>query len=398
MRLYEFEAKSLLGTSGVRIPNQLQCAPLPEISFTEAAVLKGQVLFGNRKQQNLIHLITTESEFSTTKDTIAQALVQIPLSLEKTNILVEERIAYSEEVYLAIRYDTATRLPVLLFSSSGGSGIEDRASSADLQSYPLERFAESDLPVLHPNISAEWLRSLLQLFFEQDMTLLEINPLVFVENEPMALDAKIELDDTAQFRHPEWEKYPPRTLFARQPSERERQAKEVNAMDHRGIAGAAYFEFPGTIGILASGGGASLLAMDALLSTDLRPANYTEYSGNPQREKVAALSRIVLSQNVLQGLWVIGGHANFTDIYETLMGVMDAVEEAAEQHLIQPGFPIIIRRGGPRQEEAFTACRERAAKLQLNIQLFDSSFPITDTVGILDTAVQAYRKSGEGEN
>ncbi|MCD8484205.1 hypothetical protein LRY60_01140, partial [Candidatus Woesebacteria bacterium] len=392
MRLYEYEAKHILEKHDVAIPNELSRGPVAQLSFEQPAVLKGQVLFGNRKQAGLIHLVHSETDFTSATQTLAKSLQEQSLSPERTDIVIEELIPYTDEVYLAIRYDTRTRLPVILFSADGGSGIEERSEHAGLQTYPLQDLAKTKLPQLHPHISAEWLQNFVDMFFAEDMTLMEINPLVFVENQPIALDAKIELDDTAAFRHPEWENYPPRTLFEREPTEREQAAKRVNALDHRGVAGAAYFEFPGTVGILASGGGASLLAMDALLTTDIRPANYTEYSGNPTREKVHALSEIVMSQEGLEGLWVIGGHANFTDIYETLMGVLDAVESASETGRIRPGFPVVIRRGGPRQEEAFAECKKRAQQLNIALHLYDSSFPITDTVAVLEDAVHAYQK------
>ena len=158
----------------------------------------------------------------------------------------------------------------------------------------------------------------------------------------------------------------------------EKEAKIINAMDHRGVAGASFFEFDGDIGIMASGGGASLLVMDALMASGLKPTNYTEYSGNPSREKVAALTKLVLSKPGLKGLLVIGGNANFTDIFETLAGVMDGLES------IEPKikFPIVVRRGGPRWQEAFEMVRKRAAEKHLNITLFGPETSMLEAVPV----------------
>lgn len=396
MRLYEHEGKTLLEQAGFSVSPKQSLTTLSEFSTDHLKyplVLKSQVLFGNRFGQGLIQIVHQPEEITTAQQWIAAGLNQASLNPEKVELLVEEYVPFQEELYVAVRYDTRYRLPVLLFSLTGGSGIEEREDGAEssLQTWLLEDLADSVLPDIHPQLPETWIRKLLTVFFEQDLTLLEINPLVFVDGKPMILDCKAELDDTAVFRHPEWENYPPRTLFQREPTNRELAAKKVNAMDHRGVAGAAYFEFDGTIGILASGGGASLLAMDSLLSTSLKPANYTEYSGNPTREKTAALTEVVLSRPGLEGLWVIGGHANFTDIYETLMAVMDGVEKSN----LPAGFPIVIRRGGPRQEEGFAAVKERAAALNLDVHLYDSSFPITETVHVLETAVENFRKSRE---
>lgn len=384
MRLFEFEGKMLLADSGVATSTITSKGTLDELKYVGPSVLKAQVLFGNRAAKGLIHVVQTETEWNLALSKIDAGLRSLNLNPEEVTVVAENIVPFDQSLYLALRYDTHTRLPVLLFNAEGGSGVEDRLTASALQTFALTDLEKTVLPELHADIPSAWLQKLLEIFFVNDMTLLEINPLVPSASGPIALDAKIELDDTAAFRHLEWtEKYPPRTLFARQPTEREQQAKRVNAMDHRGVAGASYMDFDGTVAILASGGGASYLAMDALLSSHLKPANYTEYSGNPAREKVAALTDVVLSKPGLQALWVVGGNANFTDLYDTLMGVFDGVERAK----LPPGFPIVVRRGGPRQEEAFTAIQERGRQLGLNVQVFGPEYPIPNTVDVLSKAI-----------
>lgn len=388
MRLFEHEAKQLLRNAQIETPLPLEVGTLNSLNFSEPCILKAQILTGNRWHKGLIQPCLSPDEFIPAVEKMKAALAKNDFSPD-TLILVEPHVAFDNELYLAIRYDTRSRSPVLLFDPKGGTGIEDRRSDGGLPTYTLSDLSETELPTLHPQLDPGWIKNLLTTFFDNDLTLLEINPLVMIDGQPVALDGKIELEDTATFRHPEWQEYPPRTLFQREPTDHERQAKEVNAADHRGVAGASYFDFPGTIGILASGGGASQLAMDALLASGLEPANYTEYSGNPTREKVKALSEVVLDNPKLEGLWVVGGHANFTDIYETLMGVMDAVVAAN----LPEGFPVVVRRGGPRTEEAFAALRERATNTGVHLELFNSSFPLTDTVPVLQSAVERFRKA-----
>jgi succinyl-CoA synthetase beta subunit len=405
MRLYEFEGKMLLAKHGISVPEPYKVQPLSEISWEYPSVLKAQVLFGNRADQGLIQLVKSADELEAKKTILAEALTRVLPNPDETLILVEPLMDFSSEWYLALRYDTDYRQLVLWFSAGGGSGIEERASSQDFIKIPLLEFNQTPVTELLPQIPLSWLKQIIKLFLKEDLSLLEINPLIqindheFNEHAPngfkpngqlIALDAKIELDDNAAFRHPDWENlYPPRSLFARPPTTAEQAAKKINALDHRGTAGAAYFDFDGEIAVLGSGGGASILAMDTLLTTSLKPANYTEYSGNPSRAKVAALTELVLSKPNLKGLWVIGGHANFTDQFETLMGVMDGLEKAK----LPPKFPVVIRRGGPRLEEAFAALRERAQPLNLNLQLFSSDIPIADTAKILETAVQTMGNS-----
>ncbi len=109
---------------------------------------------------------------------------------------------------------------------------------------------------------------------------------------------------------------------------------------------------------MSSGGGASLTAMDALIKNGGKPANYTEYSGNPSKEKVQKLTKIVLSKPDLNGLWIVGAVANFTDVYETLSGIIEGLRETEKELGRKFHFPIVIRRGGPRDKEAFEMLRQ----------------------------------------
>jgi succinyl-CoA synthetase beta subunit len=220
-----------------------------------------------------------------------------------------------------------------------------------------------------------------QLFLAHDATLIEINPLVKSSQAEgdqawYCLDAKIELEDTASYRHPEWLDYPEKSAMGRPPTQREMLAHEVSRRDHRGVAGESFFEFAGgEIGVLAAGGGASILAMDALVAHGLKPANYTEHSGNPPREKVKAITDVILSIPDLKGLFVVGTNANFTDIFETLSGVVDSLlEQDLPDH-----FPVLFRRGGPRWQEAFAMIDQRLTAPKFKVKTFGPDFPIVKT-------------------
>lgn len=381
MRLYEFEGKELLKKHGIAVPDgvRIKRADTPSVASLFPAVAKAQTLFGNRKEKGLIQFV---------EDSKQLALVAKKLLQASEQIIVEEQVSFDQEYYIGLRYDTTVRSAVLEYALEGGTGIEARAGR--MKKILVSQYALAKTPRDFP-FDTSVVSSLLSAFFDNDCVLLEINPLVKTrDGHWMALDAKVELDDTASFRHPEWEAYPARTLFSRKPTAMEEKAKEINAMDHRGVAGASFFEFDGTIGVLASGGGASGVAMDGLIASGLHPANYTEYSGNPTRDKVKALAKLVLSKKGLEGLWVVGGNANFTDIYETLSGVMDAIEEAN----VPTGFPVVIRRGGPRWQEAFDSIRIRMRNTHASIQLFGPEFPMLETTSVLVTAVQKYRGKG----
>ena len=165
-------------------------------------------------------------------------------------------------------------------------------------------------------------------------------------------------------------------------------AHEIDNEDYRGTAGKTYIDLDGDIAILASGGGASLVALDALMSYGGAPANYTEYSGNPPAEKVKRLTNIVLSKQGLSGCWVVGGTANFTDIYETLQGFAESLLSLSPK----PDYPIVIRRAGPRDREAFEMLKSFAEKNGFDMHFYDENTPITSTANIIVDLSSAYKK------
>jgi len=400
MLLTEYEAKQILTNQQLLTPksvlfsvdefkdiNQTDFLSSFDTSLHFPVYCKAQVLHGNRAQQNLIlkahsveecflHLATL---FSNT-DQFSQPISQV---------LIEESQEYVSSYYLALRFDTKSRALVALFSQNGGSGMDDRGDTITIVTLSALKQPTSfePKPELLPTLQKIW-----KTFCESDATLVEINPLVEVSTTShseqileqnieekaafICLDAKIELEDTARYRHPEWESFPKRSGLGRPPTERENKAHEVSHSDHRGVAGESFFEFEGgEIGVMASGGGASTLAMDALLAVGITPANYTEYSGNPTREKVYKLTQVVTSIPNLRGLYVVGSNANFTDIYDTLAGVVDGLLETD----YKPGFIVLIRRGGPRWQEAFGMVEERLSHRGFTLKLFGPDFPLIQT-------------------
>lgn len=391
MLLTETEGKSLLATSGIRTPQAVLISKADSLAESEQkledlafpAYVKAQVLHGNRQLEGLVKKALTAEE---AQDIAAAFFMKTDSNKQPiTMVSVEEEIIFEDSYYLSIRYDTRRRRPVIDFSKEGGAGMDDRGDTIVSQTISiteglkrLEAFPEATTIA----------QQLFQTFLDNDAVLLEINPLVFDGNEWVCLDAKIELDSTAAFRHEEWKDFPKRSMMGRQPTETELKAKEVSRQDQRGVAGESFFEFPGgTIGVMASGGGASTLVMDALMAEGLKPANYTEYSGNPTREKVADLSRVVCAMPNLEALYIVGSTANFTDIYETLAGVLDGFLESP--YAQQKDFVIIIRRGGPRWQEAFEMVTERLASTPVNYKLFGPDFPLVETATELKKALNA---------
>ena len=128
--------------------------------------------------------------------------------------------------------------------------------------------------------------------------------------------------------------------------------------------------------------------MDALIAAGGKPANFTEYSGNPPKEKVVKLTKIVLSKPKINGLWVVGTvAANFTDIYETLSGLIEGLREAQTELGKKFDFPIVIRRGGPRDAEAFEMLRQGK---DFNLMLQGGAVSIAQSAKIMTDVAGTY--------
>ncbi|EKD90834.1 MAG: citryl-CoA synthetase large subunit [uncultured bacterium] len=384
MILFEFEGKKLLADAGIKVPaSQLfnQSSELRALQYP--VVLKAQVLSGKRADAGGIVVCDEISNF---KFQISNLLGKIINKEKVEKVLVEEKVEIEKEYYLSLSYDTDSRSPILTFSEAGGTGIEEK----EVQVYPVDPLSLK-CAVAHPNDITEIVNKLVKLFFEQDMLLLEINPLVKTKDGWIALDAKIKLDDTAIGRHEAWKDYPPRSVAGYTPTKNEIEAKKIDENDYRGVAGSTYFDFDGDIAILASGGGASITAMDALLNAGGKPANFTEYSGNPPREKVEKLTKIVLDKPNLNGLWIVGALANFTDIYETLSGIIDALKKIEPN----PKYPIVIRRAGPRDDEAFEMLK-KVKEFDLHLYGEDTSIPASAEIIVKLAKEYAEKLGGNG--
>lgn len=378
MNLYEFEGKELFKKHGLTVPCGVFVRPgddsaqkYAELGIQEV-VVKAQILSGKRGKNNGI-------KFCSSADEVVAACAELFANeikgLQVPSVLIEEKLNIAEEHYCSVVYDTNSKQPMLIYSSQGGMDIEDVAEDKIMR-IPLDIRTDT-----LPEAQANWdfAQKLYAVFKTEDARVVEINPLVkTAEGNWIAADAKIALDDDAFYRHKEWETLEPRTMLGRAPTEREILVKKIDEGEnyYRGTAGK-YIELDGDIGLILNGGGASIANMDALIEAGLKPANYTEYSGNPPREKVYALAKIVLSKPGLRGLWMCGVVANFTNMKDTFMGIIDALDE------IKPQYPIVVRRDGPESAEAMQLMRECGERNNLNMKLFTKEMPMGETAQIL---------------
>jgi succinyl-CoA synthetase beta subunit len=382
VKLQEHEAKKILEEHGLKTPSR-------ELNFGKNYVVKAQVLANDRKEKGLVKFASNLEEAEAVKQEMIGAEFQ---GQEVEEAVIEEKIDFDEEYYVSFIYDTDTRKPEMIFSSDGGSGIESR----EAEKLPLEddsqfRFRQflkeqgfEGKEIVKLGIT---LQKIFRTFLEQDARMLEINPLAKTEDGYVILDAMMDLDDDASYRHDR--ELPERSDLGREKTERELRAEKIDEEDHRGVAGK-YTELEGDIGMMLAGGGASLTNMDALIEYGGEPANYTEYGGNPPTEKVYRLSKVIMSKPGLNGLWHVGGTANNTDILRTMKGFIQALEEE------EPDYPIVIRRDGPNADQAFELLREKKEELDLNMKLYRNDTPMTKTAETLMEMVEEF-KEGKDE-
>lgn len=405
MNLYEYEGKRLFKEVGLPVPigrvitkpGQLDRLP---IAF-DATAVKAQVLTGQRGKAGGVKLC---QGLAATKAAAAE-LFGAKLNGETVRkVLVEQYVAIEREHYLAITYDTTVRLPVLLAAYHGGVEVETQEEGTQgVVAVPINSalgfsafqarqalfqagFMSDEVAAVAPIAAKLW-----QCFIQFDLRIAEINPLIRTKDgRYLANDAKVAVDESALFRQPLFIK---RRVGDMVLTTRERAARAIDVKDHRGTAGKSFLDLPsGNVAILSSGGGGSLTAFDAFAKAaaarPFKAANFTEYSGNPPAEKVAALTKIVFSKPGLKGGWVVGGVANFTDIFETLSGFLDGLRTIKPK----PRYPIVIRRGGPRTEEAFKMLKEAG---EMEGFCFILQTPETTFFESAKTLIQAMAKTHE---
>jgi citryl-CoA synthetase large subunit len=378
VKLYEHEAKQLIESHGLSIPSK-----------GDGFVIKAQVLANHRKEKGGIKFADDREKAEEIRKNMLGTEIE---GQEVEKVLIEPKVDISKEYYASFMYGTGSRSPVMIFSKDGGTGVEDRnAEKLILEDDSHFRFRQF---LKNKGIEGKelvklgvTLQNLFKAFLNEDARLLEVNPLVKTEDGYKVLDAMMDLEDDASYRH-DWN-YPERNAEGGEKTGREKKAEKIDEGDHRGVAGK-YTELEGDIGMMLAGGGASLTNMDALIEYGGEPANYTEYGGNPPTEKVYKLSKVIMSKE-LNGLWHVGGTANNTDVERTMDGFIHALREE------KPEYPVVVRRDGPHADEAFEKLREVKEELELDMKLFRNDKPMTESAEDLMELVEEYKGGGSGE-
>lgn len=366
-RLYEYQGKELLKQSKVPIPSGRLASSPSEVEqickeLNAPVVLKAQAWITGRASLGGIKFANTAAE---ALDYSSQMFGLEMGGFKVDKLLVEEKISIEKEYYAGIIIDDRNRCPVVIFSSIGGTGVEEIARHhpdkiANLKidiSKGLKDYQARNL-IRHTGISgkqqmkiAAILFKLYQIARKYEARAAEINPLVQTkEGDLIAADFRITIDDYAVFRHPELGIEIARE-FNRPATQLDKIAYKVEEGDYRGtfyfIQLVQRFEkWEGYIGFHGAGGGGSMMSMDALLHQGYKLANFCDTSGNPPASKVYRAAKIILSQKNIDGYFASGSGVASQEQFHSARGLAKAFRET---HL---SIPAVIRLGGNAEEKA----------------------------------------------
>ena len=366
-RLHEYRGKMLLAQKGIPTPRG-RAAGTPDEARQIATgiggptVVKIQAWVTGRAGLGGIRFAETPDEAA---QVAADMLGMRVGGFVVDRVMVEEKLAIEREFYAGVIVSDRERAPMVMFSSVGGTGIEDIAREhpdavasavVDIE-HGLKDHQARNL-VRHTGIHGKLQQNLSGLLVKLygvartwEARSAEINPLVLTtDGKLMAADCRVTVDDYAVFRHQDLG-----ITFAREldrpPMELERIAYAVEEGDYRGTF---YFiqmvdEFQkgeGVIGFHGAGGGGSMMSMDAVINEGFRIANFVDTSGNPPASKVYRAARIILSQGPIDGYFGSGSGVASQEQFHSARGLVKAFLE-------EPlSVPAVIRLGGNAEDRA----------------------------------------------
>jgi succinyl-CoA synthetase beta subunit len=363
MNIHEYQAKELLGRFGVAVPRG-GVAYTPDEAVKVAGelggdiwVVKAQIHAGGRGKGGGVKLAKSTDEVRALADEmIGMTLVTHqtgPAGKEVGRIYVEEGCDIARELYLGILIDRATSRITVMASTEGGMDIEEVAAKTPEKILTIALDPVTGLQPFHARKIAfglgledgqirsamKFLTAMYKAFVELDASVVEINPLVVTgAGEIVALDAKMNFDDNALFRHKDVEEL-------RDESEEDATELEAAKFDLN------YVKLDGNIGCMVNGAGLAMATMDIIKLYGGEPANFLDVGGGASRERVGAAFKLILSDPNVEGLLIniFGGIMRCDVIAE---GVVAAARE------ISLAVPLVVRLAGTNVELGKTILEE----------------------------------------
>ena len=355
MNIHVYQGKEIFRSMGVAVPEGRVAFTAEEAVEkakeldTEIYVVKAQIHAGGRGKAGGVKIAKSLSEVETyANELLGKQLVTHqtgPEGKEVKRLYIEQGCDIQKEYYVGFVIDRATDRITLMASEEGGTEIEEVAAKTPekifketidpvvgLSPYQARRIAFNiNIPKESINKAAKFLISLYNVFIEKDCSIVEINPLVTTgEGEVLALDAKINFDDNALFRHKDIQEL--RDLEEEDP-------KEIEASKYD----LSYIALDGDIGCMVNGAGLAMATMDTINHFGGNPANFLDVGGGATKEKVTEAFKIILGDDNVKGIFVniFGGIMKCDVIAE---GIVAAVKE------VELTLPLVVRLEGTNVE------------------------------------------------
>ena len=356
MKIHEYQAKALLARFGVPVPrgyvafNVDEAKAAAEKLGTKVVVVKAQIHAGGRGKAGGVKLAKSVGEAGDLAGKILGMKLVTPQTGEEGRIvrrlLIEEGLDIKRELYLSILVDRAVGAPVFMVSQAGGMEIEEVAHkdpdaiirlkvdpASGFQPFHARKLGFGlGLPAEMSNVAFQFFQSIYRAFQELDASLLEINPLIVTgDGRLVALDAKVQLDDNAMYRHPDYKDL--RDLDEETPLEVEASKFKLN-----------YIKLDGNIACMVNGAGLAMATMDIIKLSGGNPANFLDVGGGASEEQVKNAFRILLSDPNVKAVFVnIFGGILRCDVLAS--GVVNAAKE------LKFKVPVVVRMEGTNVEQ-----------------------------------------------
>jgi len=356
MNLHEYQAKELFQRGGIAIVPGIVCVTPAEVRAAAekiggAVMVKAQVHSGGRGKAGGVKFCADAA----TAEEKSRAILALTIQgLPVRKVLVSSAADIGSETYAAILVDRASKKPILMISAAGGVEIETTAHENPdaIKKIPIDpvigllpyqaRAAVVSLGMTGKQAlaMADMLVKLWWVFRDNDASLAEINPLVVTkQGEVVALDAKVSIDDSALFRHPDLEEM-------RDTSDE--TAGSILARER----GLSYVPLEGDIGCIVNGAGLAMTTMDLVKHYGGEPANFLDIGGSSNPEKVVAALQIITGDSTVKAILfnIFGGITRCDDVARGILAALDR---------LKINVPLVIRLTGTNEELAREILAER---------------------------------------
>ncbi|MDA9135075.1 ADP-forming succinate--CoA ligase subunit beta [bacterium] len=385
MNIHEHQAKKILKEYGAVVPEGIFAFTVDDLIEkakllkTEKFVLKAQIHAGGRGKAGGVKILDTIEELGVAaKELLGKTLVTHqtgPEGRKVKRLYVEVSSNIDKEFYLSCLIDRASSKIVFISSDQGGMDIEEVADSTpekiittkvdivkEISDIDCEKIIKIyDLTDNAKKQAIALIKSIYNMFLGTDANMVEVNPLILTkEKNIICLDAKVNFDSNALFRHPEIIEL--RDLNEEDPA-------EIEASKHD----LAYIKLDGSIGCMVNGAGLAMATMDIIKLYGEEPANFLDVGGGASKEKVSAALKIILSDKNVKGILInIFGGIMRCDVLA--QGVVDAAKE------INISVPLVVRLAGTNFREGKEILDNSGLKLISAENLDDAAQKIVEAI------------------